>query len=50
VRARGFPRQTEEGVELIHGRAMTAVLGDGKVEALQLYPANSPERSMPRRS
>jgi NADPH-dependent glutamate synthase beta subunit-like oxidoreductase len=29
----------EEGVELIHGRAMTAVLGDGKVEALQLYPA-----------
>ena len=29
----------EEGVELIHGKAMTAVLGDGKVEALQLYPA-----------
>jgi NADPH-dependent glutamate synthase beta subunit-like oxidoreductase len=29
----------EEGVELIHGRAMTAVLGDGKVEALQLRPA-----------
>jgi NADPH-dependent glutamate synthase beta subunit-like oxidoreductase len=29
----------EEGVELMHGRAMTAVLGDGKVEALQLYPA-----------
>ncbi|HKF39929.1 MAG TPA: FAD-dependent oxidoreductase, partial [Candidatus Acidoferrum sp.] len=29
----------EEGVELIHGRAMTAVLGNGKVEALQLYPA-----------
>jgi len=29
----------EEGVDLIHGRAMTAVLGDGKVEALQLYPA-----------
>src|ERR1700720_1846381 len=29
----------EEGVELIHGRAVTAVLGDGKVEALQLYPA-----------
>src|SRR5215472_10113014 len=29
----------EEGVELLHGRAMTAVLGDGKVEALQLYPA-----------
>src|SRR6202795_3197771 len=29
----------EEGVELMHGLAMTAVLGDGKVEALQLYPA-----------
>ena len=29
----------DEGVELIHGRAMTAVLGNGKVEALQLYPA-----------
>jgi len=29
----------EEGVELIHGRAMTAMLGNGKVEALQLYPA-----------
>jgi NADPH-dependent glutamate synthase beta subunit-like oxidoreductase len=29
----------EEGVELIHGRAVTAVLGNGKVEALQLYPA-----------
>jgi NADPH-dependent glutamate synthase beta subunit-like oxidoreductase len=29
----------EEGVELIHGRAMTAVLGNDKVEALQLYPA-----------
>ena len=29
----------EEGVELLHGRAMTAVLGNGKVEALQLYPA-----------
>jgi NADPH-dependent glutamate synthase beta subunit-like oxidoreductase len=29
----------EEGVELIHGRAMTAVLGNGKVAALQLYPA-----------
>jgi len=29
----------EEGVELIHGRAMTAVLGNGKAEALQLYPA-----------
>jgi NADPH-dependent glutamate synthase beta subunit-like oxidoreductase len=29
----------EEGVELMHGMAMTAVLGDGKVEALQLHPA-----------
>jgi NADPH-dependent glutamate synthase beta subunit-like oxidoreductase len=29
----------EEGVELIHGKAVTAVLGDGKVEALQLHPA-----------
>jgi NADPH-dependent glutamate synthase beta subunit-like oxidoreductase len=29
----------EEGVELLHGRAMTAVLGEGKVEALQLHPA-----------
>jgi NADPH-dependent glutamate synthase beta subunit-like oxidoreductase len=29
----------EEGVELMHGRAMTAVLGSGKVEALQLHPA-----------
>ncbi len=29
----------EEGVELLHGRAMTAVLGANKVEALQLYPA-----------
>ena len=29
----------EEGVEILHGRAMTAVLGNGKVEALQLYPA-----------
>jgi NADPH-dependent glutamate synthase beta subunit-like oxidoreductase len=29
----------EEGVELVHGRAMTAVLGDGKVEALHLLPA-----------
>jgi len=34
-----FHDMTEEGVELIHGRAMTAVFGDGKVEALQLYPA-----------
>src|SRR5262249_37812645 len=29
----------EEGVELLHSRAMTAVLGHGKVEALQLHPA-----------
>jgi len=29
----------EEGVELMHGKSMTAVLGDGKVEALQLHPA-----------
>ena len=29
----------EEGVELMHGRAVTAVLGNGKVEALQLHPA-----------
>jgi NADPH-dependent glutamate synthase beta subunit-like oxidoreductase len=29
----------EEGVELIHGLAMTSVLGQGKVEALQLHPA-----------
>jgi Pyruvate/2-oxoacid:ferredoxin oxidoreductase delta subunit len=29
----------EEGVELVHGRAVTAVLGNGKVEALQLHPA-----------
>jgi NADPH-dependent glutamate synthase beta subunit-like oxidoreductase len=29
----------EEGVELMHGRAMTAVLGNGRVEALQLHPA-----------
>ena len=29
----------EEGVELMHGRAMTTVLGNGHVEALQLYPA-----------
>ncbi len=29
----------QEGVELMHGLAMTAVLGDGKVEALQLHPA-----------
>jgi Pyruvate/2-oxoacid:ferredoxin oxidoreductase delta subunit len=29
----------EEGVELLHGRAMTSVLGNGAVEALQLHPA-----------
>src|SRR6202161_618276 len=29
----------EEGVELMHGRAVTAVLGNGKIEALQLHPA-----------
>src|SRR3984893_5999187 len=29
----------EEGVELLHGLAVTAVLGNGKVEALQLHPA-----------
>ncbi len=29
----------EEGVELRHGRAMTAVLGNGRLESLQLYPA-----------
>ena len=29
----------EEGVELLHGRSMTAALGNGKVEALQLHPA-----------
>jgi NADPH-dependent glutamate synthase beta subunit-like oxidoreductase len=29
----------EEGVELMHGRAMTAALGNGRVEALQLHPA-----------
>jgi NADPH-dependent glutamate synthase beta subunit-like oxidoreductase len=34
-----FHDMTEEGVELIHGRAMTTVLGNGKVEALQLHPA-----------
>jgi NADPH-dependent glutamate synthase beta subunit-like oxidoreductase len=28
-----------EGVELLHGRAVTAVIGNGKVEALQLQPA-----------
>src|SRR5262249_16323727 len=29
----------EEGVELMHGVACTAVLGNGKVDALQLHPA-----------
>ena len=29
----------EEGVELKHGLAMTAVLGNGKVESIQLHPA-----------
>jgi NADPH-dependent glutamate synthase beta subunit-like oxidoreductase len=29
----------EEGVELLHGRAVTAVLGNDKAEALQLHPA-----------
>jgi NADPH-dependent glutamate synthase beta subunit-like oxidoreductase len=29
----------EEGVELIHGKAVTAVLGNGRVEALELHPA-----------
>ncbi len=29
----------QEGVEILHSRAMTAVLGNGKVEALQLHPA-----------
>ena len=29
----------EEGVELLHGRAMTAALGNGKLEALELRPA-----------
>ena len=28
-----------EGVELMHGRAMTAALGNGRVEALELRPA-----------
>jgi NADPH-dependent glutamate synthase beta subunit-like oxidoreductase len=28
-----------EGVELMHGRAMTAALGNGRLEALQLHPA-----------
>jgi NADPH-dependent glutamate synthase beta subunit-like oxidoreductase len=31
--------RVEEGVELMHGRAMTAALGNGRVEALQLHLA-----------
>ncbi len=29
----------EEGVDLLHGLAVTAILGNGQVEALQLHPA-----------
>jgi NADPH-dependent glutamate synthase beta subunit-like oxidoreductase len=29
----------QEGVELLHGRAMTAVLGNGRLESLELRPA-----------
>jgi NADPH-dependent glutamate synthase beta subunit-like oxidoreductase/Pyruvate/2-oxoacid:ferredoxin oxidoreductase delta subunit len=29
----------EEGVDLLHGKAMTSVLGNGCVEALELHPA-----------
>jgi NADPH-dependent glutamate synthase beta subunit-like oxidoreductase len=29
----------EEGVELMHGFAVTSVLGNGKIDALQLHPA-----------
>jgi Pyruvate/2-oxoacid:ferredoxin oxidoreductase delta subunit len=29
----------DEGVELMHGLAVTSVLGNGKIEALQLHPA-----------
>ena len=29
----------EEGVKLLHGKAVTAVLGEGKADALQLHPA-----------
>ena len=29
----------EEGVQLLHARAVTAVLGNGRIEALQLHPA-----------
>jgi len=29
----------EEGVELMHGLAVTSILGNGKAEALQLHPA-----------
>src|SRR5262245_18873549 len=35
----------EEGVELMHGLAMTAVLGNGHVEALQLHPAKLDRKS-----
>src|SRR5271157_4773711 len=42
--ARNLPRyfngdMLEEGVELVHGRAMTAVLGKDRVEALELHRA-----------
>lgn len=30
----------EEGVELKHARAVTAILGNGKIDALQLHPAH----------
>ncbi len=41
----------EEGVELLHGRAVTAVHGNGKVEALaSCIPPDSQAPSMPRRS
>ncbi len=36
----------EEGVELIHGRAVTAVHGNGKVEALESHPARFSAQSM----
>jgi NADPH-dependent glutamate synthase beta subunit-like oxidoreductase len=29
----------EEGVELLHGRAMTSVVGNGRLEAIELHPA-----------
>src|SRR4029453_14392337 len=34
-----LPDMGEEGVELVHGLAVTAMLGNGKVDALQLHPA-----------